>query len=150
MIYKKIIIIIISALTIFGCANTFNNSVNNNESEVLIRKVLNEQVVAWNKGDMKTYMTGYWKSDSLKFIGKSGIKYGYQNTLDNYIKSYPDKATMGILKFDILSVEIITNNVAFVIGKWDLKREKDDIGGAFTLLFKKIDNKWVITCDHSS
>jgi len=119
-------------------------------AEETIKKVLFTQEKDWNNGNLETYMQGYWKNDSLKFIGKSGIQYGWQQTLDNYKKSYPDKATMGILKFDIVKVEVLSESSAFVIGKWALIREKGNIDGYFTLLFKMVDGRWVIVCDHSS
>jgi hypothetical protein len=45
---------------------------------------MSEQEKAWNKGDIEGYMAYYWKSDSLKFIGKSGITYGWNTTLLHY------------------------------------------------------------------
>lgn len=96
-------------------------------------------------------MKGYWESDSLMYIGKSGVTYGYARTLANYKKNYPDKAAMGTLKFDIIKVEFPSPNVAFVVGKWHLTRpEKGDIGGHYTLLWRKINGEWVIVADHSS
>lgn len=109
-----------------------------------------EQQVAWNKGDLDEFMLSYWNSDSLKFIGKSGITYGWKSTLANYKKNYPDKSTMGELTFTIISVDELSKTGCYVIGKWNLKREKGDVGGYFTLLWKKIDGKWVIVIDHTS
>lgn len=115
-----------------------------------IRDVLHQQEVAWNTGDLKGFMQGYWHSDSLLFIGKSGPKYGWQNTLENYIKSYPDITAMGKLSFDILKIEVAGKQSAFVVGKWHLQRSIGDLGGCFTLFWKKIDGKWLIVADHSS
>lgn len=115
-----------------------------------IQKIMHEQELAWNKGDIDGFMLAYWNNDSLKFIGKNGIQYGWKNTLENYKKSYPDKATMGELNFTIVSVEQFSENVCYVIGKWDLKREKGDVGGYYTLLWKKIYGKWLIVIDHTS
>ena len=116
----------------------------------VIEKIMYEQQIAWNKGDLDGFMLSYWNSDSLKFIGKNGITYGWKSTLANYKKSYPDKATMGELTFTIISVEELSKTSCYVIGKWDLKREKGDVGGYYTLLWKKIDGKWVIVIDHTS
>jgi len=44
--------------------------------EISVRKVLSEQTKAWNDGDLERFMQGYWKNDSLMFIGKSGISWG--------------------------------------------------------------------------
>lgn len=118
--------------------------------EQTIQKLLEEQRQAWNTGDKEKFMATYWQSDSLMFIGKSGITYGWQNTLDNYKKGYPDTAAMGKLKFDILQVKRLSVMYFFVVGKWHLTRSIGDVGGHFTLLFKKIKNKWVIVADHSS
>ncbi len=115
-----------------------------------ILAVLENQRQAWNNGDIESFMIGYWQSDSLLFVGKSGPNYGYDNTLANYKKSYPDKAAMGYLTFTILQVKEIDKSNAFVLGKWNLKRAKDEPNGHFTLLFKKIKGSWKIVVDHSS
>jgi hypothetical protein len=94
-------------------------------------------------------MNSYWNNDSLKFIGSKGITYGWQKTLDNYIKGYPNKEAMGILTFTILEATQLSEISIYVIGKWELKKEKPS-GGHFTLLWKKINNKWVIVADHTS
>lgn len=115
-----------------------------------IKAVLNQQVSDWNKGDLTAYMQGYWNSDSLVFIGKNGPKYGWKATLAGYQKSYPNKATMGTLHFSGLKIEMLSAHAAFVQGQWYLEREKDKLGGSFTLLVKKIKGQWLIVVDHSS
>ena len=120
------------------------------KDEKAIRTVLTNQTNAWNKGDLQNYMQGYWHNDSLMFIGKSGITYGWQKTLENYKKGYPDTAAMGKLKFELLAVKKLSLNYYFVVGKWNLVRSIGNVGGAFTLLFRKIKNTWVIVSDHSS
>lgn len=118
------------------------------EQEIL--KAIDKQKIAWNNGDINGFMETYWQNDSLMFIGKSGVTYGWQNTLNNYKKGYPDKAAMGELDFDILQVKRLSVLYFFVVGKWHLTRKMGDVGGHFTLLFKKVKDKWVIVSDHSS
>lgn len=120
-----------------------------NQQEVL--KVLNRQNENWNKGDIKVFMEDYWKSDSLMFIGKNGVIYGWKATLERYLKTYPDLDTMGKLKFDIQRTDFHSPTTCWVLGKWHLTRpEKGDAGGFFTLVLKKIDGKWLIVSDHTS
>ncbi len=119
-------------------------------AEAAIDKIMTDQIVAWNKGDLENFMQGYWQSDELKFIGKNGITYGWQKTLENYKKNYPDRKTMGELSFEILVREKLESNHYFVVGKWKLKREIGDLGGHFSLIFRKIKGKWLIVSDHSS
>ena len=115
-----------------------------------IRKVLQVQTEAWNRGNIDEFMHGYWESDSLKFIGKSGVTYGYKQTLANYKKNYSDTAQMGKLSFDILEVKRMSPEYYFVLGKWFLKRSVGDVGGIFTLIFRKVNGRWVIVSDHTS
>lgn len=118
--------------------------------EVTIRSILDNQTKAWNRGDLEEFMSGYWKNDSLMFIGKNGVTYGWKNTLENYKKGYPDKTAMGELVFDIIKVEKLSDTCYHVVGKWLLKRTIGDVNGHYTLIFKKIKGQWVIVADHSS
>jgi hypothetical protein len=95
-------------------------------------------------------MNGYWESDKLKFVGANGITYGYQATLKGYHKRYPNKDAMGKLTFEVVDVEKISKKIIMLVGKWDLERKIGDIGGHFTLMWKKIKGKWVIIADHTS
>lgn len=115
-----------------------------------ILSILNNQTASWNRGDLENFMKGYWENDSLRFIGKSGITYGYTNTLNNYRKGYPDTAAMGKLHFNILVIKKLSPRYYEVVGKWNLKRSIGDVSGHYTLLLRKINGKWVIVSDHSS
>ena len=120
------------------------------KDESAIRGILDNQTAAWNRGDIESFMKGYWENDSLMFIGKSGVTYGWSNTLKNYKKNYPDTATMGKLAFTLIEVKKLSKEYYHVTGKWFLKRSIGDIGGHYTLLFRKINGRWVIISDHSS
>lgn len=120
------------------------------KDETSIRKVMAKQIADWNNGKIADFMNTYWQSDSLMFIGKSGITYGWRKTLSNYQKNYPDTATMGKLNFELLKVERLSAACFFVVGKWHLTRSIGDVGGIFTLVFRKIKNQWVIVADHTS
>ena len=118
------------------------------EKEIL--GILDRQTKAWNRGDLDSFMIGYWKNDSLMYIGSSGITYGYDYTLTNYRQNYGDTARMGKLAFTILQLKKLSEEYYFVVGKWFLKRSIGDIGGHYSLLFRKIMGKWTIVADHSS
>jgi hypothetical protein len=139
---KKILLGILLCIAIESIAQS--------KDEIAIRRLLDEQAVAWNRGNIEDFMKGYWKNDSLMFIGKSGITYGWKNTLNNYKKNYPDTAAMGKLSFNIIAVKQLSFQYFHVAGKWHLQRSIGDLSGYFTLVFKKIEESWVIIADHSS
>ncbi len=130
--------------------NLSNYSFGQQKDETAIISLLNQQSKEWNNGSLDNFMRGYWENDSLLFIGKNGPKYGYKTTLSNYKKGYPDTAAMGKLTFYILSMKRLSSAYYFVVGKWNLARTIGDVYGHFTLLLRKIKNKWVIVADHSS
>jgi ketosteroid isomerase-like protein len=121
-----------------------------NKDEQAILKAIEIQRSAWNNGNLEQFMQPYWKNDSLMFIGNSGVTYGWQNTLNNYKKGYPDTAAMGKLHFDILHIKKLSGEYYSLVGKWFLTRSIGNVGGHFTLLFRKIKDKWLIVSDHSS
>ena len=136
-------------ITLIAVAATFMASAQTKE-EAAIRKLLTAQTVAWNKGDLEGFMQTYWHSDSLMFIGKSGIKWGWENTLNNYRKGYPDTAAMGQLSFDIITIKPLSPQYAYAVGKWMLQRSIGNLSGHFDLLLRKINGQWYIVADHSS
>ncbi|BAJ04238.1 YybH family protein [Shewanella violacea] len=115
-----------------------------------IAHILSEQQAAWNRGDLDGYMQGYWNNEKMRFISGKKIRYGWAETLAAYKKNYPDKATLGQLKFTINDTKMLSNYAAIVVGHWQLTRAKDKPSGVFTLLVEKLNDRWVITHDHTS
>lgn len=130
---------------ILFCSHSFSQ----NDSAAIVR-VMNEQIKAWNDGNIDAFMQTYWKNDSLLFVSNPPT-YGWQITLEHYKKNYPDTATMGKLSFNLIQLRPLSPEYYFVIGEWHLKRTSfKDIGGYFTLLFRKINGEWKIVIDHTS
>ncbi len=115
-----------------------------------ITAVLAEQQTAWNRGDVDAFMKGYWDSPELTFSGSSGITRGWQPVLARYRKNYPDQKAMGRLDFSELEVRVLGKDAALVLGRWHLKRESDELGGVFTLVFRRFPGGWRIIHDHTS
>lgn len=113
-------------------------------------EIMQTQQDSWNAGDIEAFMNGYWESDSLMFVGKSGITYGYHNTFRRYQQGYPDRRAMGTLTFEIDHLASLGKKSALMIGRWRLVREDGDLGGFFSLTWRKIRGEWVIVVDHTS
>jgi len=73
-------IFFISCLFFFGGLAAQNLS-EADRKEIL--QSLEDQRIAWNDGSIEKYMNGYWNSDSLRFIGKRGVQYGWNSTFEN-------------------------------------------------------------------
>jgi len=138
-------------LLIFFCCLTSCGKVSSIEQDKdNILKVMKLQENAWNNYDLEGFMKGYWKNDSLKFYGKSGVTKGWQNTLDNYKKGYPTPEESGQLKFTIDDISPIDCNSYWAMGQYYLTRTVGDANGNFLVIFKQIDGEWKIVADMSS
>ena len=117
-----------------------------------IYNLMKQQEDAWNNGNIKNFMNVYWKNDSLVFIGKSGINYGWDKTFSNYKNSYKTKEQMGTLEFKNLICNTINDSTHIVTGKWSLKRNDSigNINGFYSLIWVKKQTGWKITYDHTS
>lgn len=116
-----------------------------------ISAVLSAQQAAWNRGDVEAFLVGYWRSPELTFSGSSGVARGWEGVLARYKKSYPDKGAMGQLDFSELEFRFLGPDAALVLGRWHLKREKEeDVGGVFTLVWERFPDGWKIVHDHTS
>jgi len=131
----------------YGCSG---NQCNDSDIRQVVSDIMSQQESAWNNADAEGFMQGYWKSDSLVFVGRNGLTFGWDATLANYRESYPDRASMGRLKFENKVIDRLSCDVAFVSGKWELFREADTLSGYYSLVWRNLGGKWVIVADHSS
>jgi beta-aspartyl-peptidase (threonine type) len=115
-----------------------------------IRAVLDAQQEAWNRADINAFLTGYWHSPDLTFSGSNGIFRGWDAVQARYKKNYPGRSVMGMLDFSNLEFRFLGPDAALVLGHWHLKREKDELGGVFTLVFQRFPEGWRIIHDHTS
>ncbi len=127
------------------------NAVTSSDSDQAIRTVLTSQQAAWNRGDIPAFLeSGYWNSPELTFAGSDGIVRGYDGLLERYRKNYPDKRAMGELEFSGLEIRRLVPEAALVLGHWHLKRQNDELGGVFSLVFERFPEGWRIIHDHTS
>ena len=121
------------------------------DSDPAIRAVLTSQQAAWNRGDIPAFLQGgYWNSPELTFAGSDGIVRGYDGLLERYRQHYPDKKAMGELEFSGLEIRQLGSEAALVLGHWRLKRQGDEVGGVFSLVFQRFSEGWRIIHDHTS
>ncbi|MBT8267084.1 MAG: nuclear transport factor 2 family protein [Bacteroidia bacterium] len=141
---KNLILLLSVILSLQACQT--NNSETDKEAIISVMRI---QEKAWSDNDLEKFMAGYWKSDSLKFYGSSGLTYGWYNTLANYKKGYPTKEHSGTLKFTIDDITNIEKDSYFVMGQYFLSRAVGDANGVFMIIFRKINGEWKIVADMS-
>jgi uncharacterized protein (TIGR02246 family) len=117
-----------------------------------IRKVLVDQVSAWNQGDIVSFMRGYDDSPKTTFIGKT-VEHGYAKILARYQRNYASHDAMGQLAFSELDVRMLGAEHAVVTGHYHLTRTEaggGEASGNFSLVFEKKPAGWKVILDHTS
>jgi uncharacterized protein (TIGR02246 family) len=123
---------------------------NADQGETQIRALLDEQVAAWNRGDLEAFVQTYWNSPKTAYVGANGVFRGWQSVLDRYRRTYPDRKAMGETTFSNLEVTMLSPDAALVLGHWHLKRESGQLGGVFSLVLRKFPEGWRIILDHTT
>ncbi|MBN9520052.1 DUF4440 domain-containing protein [bacterium] len=119
--------------------------------DVAVRKVLGDQVTAWNKGDLDGFMAGYWNDERLTYISGGKSVRGWKALKERYQAAYQGEGKqMGQLAFAELDTEGTGPGAVMVRGKWEVTVGKDAVGGWFTLLVRKMPDGWKVTHDHTS
>ena len=137
-------------LGLFACNS--KQPMNEIPSEVVAKMAAQE--AAWNAGDIPSFMEiAYWDDDALLFVGSRGPTYGFEATLNNYLKSYASPEEMGQLHFELIEWKTLGPKHGFLLGSWALDRGEglENLAGHFTLTWEqKPEVGWVIITDHSS
>ncbi|MDR3764030.1 MAG: nuclear transport factor 2 family protein [Acidobacteriota bacterium] len=122
------------------------------EPEKAIHALLDQQTAAWNRGDLKGYMAGYWHSQDLTFFAADKESSGWEAAYQRYRTAYTGKGReMGRLNFSNVRVAMLGPDAAFARGTWQLTaRDGSQRRGLFTLILRRIDGDWRIVHDHSS
>jgi beta-aspartyl-peptidase (threonine type) len=115
-----------------------------------ITSILLAQQEAWNRADLDAFMEHYWKSEALTFSSTGKTTRGWTETLDRYRERYPTPETMGRVTFTQLEITALGDSAALVLGQWRLERESEPLAGNFSLVLRKIDDRWLIVHDHTS
>ncbi len=114
-----------------------------------IKAVIARMQDAWNRGDFRGYMEGFW-NPGVRFVSKGRMLTGWQETLDHYVRDYDTPEKRGTLRFWDIEVEMLGPDVAQMTGRYRLESRGMAQDGVNTRLFKRIGGKWVIILNHVS
>jgi beta-aspartyl-peptidase (threonine type) len=114
-----------------------------------IQSVLNRQRASWNEKSIEGFMDDYWKSENFTFQSGNNRLQGWDALYSRYKKSYTGE-NWGELDFTDIEIEVLTNDYAYVLGRWKLTYTDSVKEGLFTIIFKRMPGGWKIIHDHSS
>jgi len=122
------------------------------DADSAIAAVLHAQVEAWNRGDLKGFMGGYWNSPDLVFATEMQETRGWEEVYNRYrVKYQSRKDEMGKLDLSYIKpAHLLAPDVAYVDGEYRLtKADGGTSDGYFTLIFGKLPEGWRIVHDRT-
>jgi ketosteroid isomerase-like protein len=128
-----------------ACGGSFD------EAEVV--RVLDEQRMAWNRGDLDAFLSGYEPSQRLLFTSGGNIRRGFDETRERYRTRYGEsREGMGQLSFEMLDVRALGScaDAAIVLGRWALTDTPVVGSGVFSVVLERHGDRWEIVHDHTS
>lgn len=155
---RRVLVLVCVWLVMMMAAPAQGRGLVQGNDEVQIRAAIQQQVEAWNRGDIPAFMQSYDKSPDTTFIG-TNVGKGFERILERYQKAYASPEQMGKLTFSDLDVRLLPGTCgktefAVVTGRFHLDRaqkgeaKKDD--GIFSLVWRKGSEGWRIVLDHTS
>ena len=111
--------------------------------------MLEQQATDWNLGDLEGFCSIY--AEDAVFLSPSGRTLGRKAIIERYQKKYDTPEKRGELSFKVEHEErLANNNAASIIVRWQIAYpEKEGVSGWALVVFKKINNQWMIIQDAS-
>ncbi|MFN0207817.1 MAG: YybH family protein [Planctomycetota bacterium] len=149
---RKPVILTVALLLFVSCRSAGIEAASKNIDEksilISVRKTLDAQTAAWNRGDIRGFMDGYRKSRDTTFVSGTTLKRGHKAVLDGYLKNYP-AGKQGTLQFHIVEIHALSADSAYVLGRYELAGTATQTG-FFTLVLRREGEGFVVVHDHTA
>ncbi len=114
-----------------------------------IKDILDQQKISWNEENIEGFMEYYWNSEKFTFQSGNKRLHGWDALLSRYKESYSGEK-WGKLDFTDIEIKVLSNDIAYVLGRWQLLYEDSSEEGLFTIIFLRMPEGWRIVHDHTS
>ena len=146
---KKLVLLLAIALPVIlitYCCE-FTPDIQKVENE--IQDILGQQKISWNEENIEEFMEYYWNSEKFTFQSGNKRLHGWGALLSRYKESYSEEK-WGKLDFTDIEIKVLSNDIAYVLGRWQLLYEDSSEEGLFTIIFLRMPEGWRIVHDHTS
>jgi len=147
-----------AAFLLLGCASTLQPagtreipSSGHISSEAAARRGLEDQIAAWNRGDLETALLAYWDSPQMTWVSKAGVERGFADFANGMKTDFAEPAAMGTYSAEMLDARSLGEEGAVIVFRWQIVRDgKRVMGGTSTQLWRPIEGSWRAVLEHAS
>ena len=145
---KSVLLLVITSLVTFMtycCKFTPDTQKVENE----ITDILDQQKISWNEKNIEGFMEYYWNSQKFTFQSGNKRLHGWDALLSRYKENFTGEK-WGKLDFTDIEIKVLSNDIAYVLGRWQLLYDDSSGEGLFTIILLRMPEGWRIVNDHTS
>jgi len=116
-----------------------------------VTAALDGQVNGWNAGVPDKATSVYYDSPEMLWVNRTGIRKGYDLIRASYQRSPAERSRMGTYSYETLHIERLAKDCVFFVIRWKIESNgRTTMGGVTSMVWKRINRKWVIAAEHAS
>lgn len=114
-------------------------------------RALEEQMAAWNRGDLESALGAYWDSPEMLWVNKGGVERGFRPFAEAMRKDHASNpAAMGRYDGTILEARDLAPDTALIVVRWSITSAGKKMGGVSTQIWRPVDGRWRAVFEHAS
>jgi len=119
-----------------------------NNSISAIEAILNAQASAWSRGDLDGYLDHFWRDPRLYYGSVNTVVRGWDALRASYASRYGEGAQLGHLQFSNVEIELMSEDIAKVTGRFDVTDAAFPASGTYLIVLRKFAGKgWKVVSD---
>ncbi len=116
-----------------------------------LRQTLDAQVSGWNAGAPDKATSVYYDSPEMLWVNRTGIRKGYDLVRASYQRTPAERSRMGTYSYEPLHTDRLSRDCVFLVIRWKIESNgRTTMGGVTSMVWKRINKKWVIAAEHAS
>lgn len=118
-----------------------------------VKAALDTQVAAWNSGASQPGSSVYFDSPEMLWVNRTGVRKGNAPIQASYRRTAAstNPAPAGVYSYEPLHMERLAPNCVYFVMRWKYEMNgRPPQTGVTSLVWKKINKKWVIVAEHAS
>ena len=116
-----------------------------------VQAALDAQVTAWNSGALEKSASVYYDSPEMLWVNRTGIRKGTDSLQRSFRRPQTDRSRPGTYSYEPLQILQLSPNCVYFVIRWKMEQNgRNSMTGVTSLVWKRINKKWVIVAEHAS
>ena len=116
-----------------------------------VKAALDAQVAAWNDVATEKPTSVYHDSPEMLWVNRTGIRKGFEPVRAAYRRDSVSRPNIGTYSYEPLHIERLSPSCVYFVIRWKIERNgRSAMNGVTSMVWKRVNKKWVIAAEHAS